>query len=77
MNHQTQMRPRLLTRDEACTCLNVSLSFLKLLIGRGTLREVRLGRRSLIAESEIDRLIAESIANAGVTDGAHRIASDG
>lgn len=54
--------PRLLSRTEACRELNVSLSILKTLIGHRALRVVRLGRRCLIAESELRRFIGERMA---------------
>ena len=53
--------PTLLTRRDACAALNVSLSMLKVLIGRNALREIRIGRRSLIAESEISRFVGERL----------------
>jgi excisionase family DNA binding protein len=38
--------------------LSVSPSFLRLEIGRGKINPVRLGRRVLISEAEIDRYLA-------------------
>jgi excisionase family DNA binding protein len=42
--------------------LSVSPSFLRLEIARGNLRPVRLGRRVLISEAELDRYVS---ANTG------------
>jgi excisionase family DNA binding protein len=61
---QAALRPLLHSRDETCSILGVSLSTLKLLIGRGELREIRLGKRRLTPHSEIERLIAERLAEA-------------
>ncbi|MHB1549592.1 MAG: hypothetical protein ACYCX6_00125 [Vulcanimicrobiaceae bacterium] len=55
----TDVRPRLLSRGEVCIALGISISHLKLLLGRRALREVRLGRRSLIAASELQRFVDE------------------
>jgi excisionase family DNA binding protein len=66
---QTALRPLLHSRNETCSILGVSLSTLKLLIGRGELREIRLGKRRLTPRSEIDRLIAERMAEAKKDEG--------
>jgi excisionase family DNA binding protein len=44
-NANDQKHPLLLTRDEACRLLGVKLSQYKILVGRGLLREVRIGER--------------------------------
>ena len=43
--------------EDAAWRLSVSPSFLRLEIARGSIRPVRLGRRVLISEAEIDRLV--------------------
>jgi excisionase family DNA binding protein len=47
-----------LSIEQAAWRLSVSPSFLRLEITRGRLRPVRLGRRVLIGESEIQRYLA-------------------
>ena len=48
--------PKLLySRKEAAAALAVSLSTLKVMIGRGMLRAVHLGRRVLIHRDEIEK----------------------
>jgi excisionase family DNA binding protein len=50
--------------------LSVSPSFLRLEIGRGKINPVRLGRRVLISEAEIDRyLAANTRSDNGRTEG--------
>ena len=48
-----------LSIEEAAWRLSVSPSFLRLEIARGRIRPVRLGRRLLIRESEIERYLAD------------------
>ncbi|WP_111746368.1 excisionase family DNA-binding protein [Salinisphaera orenii] len=47
--------------DEACNMLGVGRSLLFELIERGEIRTFRLGRRRLIPESELKRLIADRL----------------
>ncbi len=58
---QDSPRPDLLSRRTACETCNISLSTLKLLIGRGEIRQIRIGRRSLIPRMEIERFIADRL----------------
>ena len=55
---------KLLSRRAVCETLGVSLSSIKLLLGRGELRDVRIGRRSLIPVSEVERIVAERLSQA-------------
>jgi len=41
--------------------LGLSLSSLKVLLGSGDLCQVRIGKRSLIPDSEIDRFVSERL----------------
>lgn len=50
--------------EDAAWRLSVSPSFLRLEITRGSIRPVRLGRRVLISEAEIDRYVADNTVNA-------------
>jgi excisionase family DNA binding protein len=53
-------RPRLtISLEDAAWRLSVSPSFLRLEISRGSIKPVRLGRRVLISEAEIERYLAE------------------
>lgn len=61
-------RPLLHSREEASRLLSVSLSTLKLLIGRRELCEVKVGKRRLIARSEIERFICERTGPCSLTD---------
>ena len=51
-----------LSRRQACEQLAVGLSTLKDLLGRGELREIRIGRKSVIPLSEIERFLTERLA---------------
>jgi excisionase family DNA binding protein len=53
-----------LSRREACERLSCGLSTLKVLLGRGEIRELRIGRRSVIPASEIGRYVSERLAEA-------------
>lgn len=60
------MKERVATRlavslDKVAWRLSVSVSFLRLEIGRGRLQAIRLGRRLLISEAEIDRYMKANI----------------
>ena len=48
---------RLYTRKQSCERLNCSLSTLERLIRRGEIPVVRMGRKSLIRESALERWI--------------------
>jgi excisionase family DNA binding protein len=57
--------PLLYGREEACRILGISLSTLKLLVDRGEMREITLGKRRLVPRAEIERLIEARMAEAG------------
>lgn len=62
-NRNTPSQPVLLRRPEACRLLSIGASSLKVLIGRGQLREIAIGARGRrLPFSEIERYIAESLA---------------
>ena len=61
-----------LSIEEAAWRLSVSPSFLRLEIARGRLRPVRLGRRVLIGESEIQRYLAAHAPAAACEDASSR-----
>ena len=48
-----------LTIAQAAEALTVSISTMKALIAKGSVRVVRLGRRVIVPASEIARLLAE------------------
>jgi excisionase family DNA binding protein len=50
---------RLVSIAEGAQTLGVSTRFLRVLQSRGSLRVIRLGRRVMIAASELDRLVSE------------------
>lgn len=45
--------------SEACRMLGIGRTFLYMLEKRGAVRFVKLGRRTMVPRSEIDRLLAE------------------
>lgn len=49
--------PLFLSVEEACLSLSISKSFFYLLVKRGRIRIVKLGRRTLVASAEIQRLM--------------------
>ena len=49
--------PAFLSVTETCQRLSISRSFFYLLAKRGNLRAVKLGRRTLVPLSEIERLV--------------------
>ena len=51
-----------LSRRAACETLGVGLSTLKNLIERGEVRQLRIGRRSLIPRSEIEKYVQRLLA---------------
>ena len=55
-----QEKPRVHSVREAANELNVSVSTLKHRLKDGTINAVRLGRRVLITEREIARLLGET-----------------
>ena len=65
VTHGNSLRSDRLTvsLEYAAWRLSVSPSFLRLEISRGNLRPVRLGRRVLISEAEIDRYVAANTPN--------------
>ena len=50
-----------LSRIEAAHALGIGVSMLKILIARGDVQEIRIGRRSLIPRSEVERYVSERI----------------
>ncbi len=54
-------KPRARRINDACAALGVSRSHLYNLAGEGKLRLVRIGNRTVVPESEIDRLLGEAI----------------
>jgi excisionase family DNA binding protein len=46
--------------NDACAALGISRSHLYGLAARGEIRLVRIGHRTLVPESEIDRLLGET-----------------
>ena len=55
-------RELVVSRGEAHRLLGVGLSTLKALLARGELRQIRVGRRSLIPRDELERYIATRLA---------------
>jgi excisionase family DNA binding protein len=53
-------KPRARRINDACAALGVSRSHLYNLAGEGKLRLVRIGNRTVVPESEIDRLLGEA-----------------
>jgi excisionase family DNA binding protein len=58
--------PCFLSVEEACKQLSISNSFFYLLVKRGQLRTVKLGRRTLVPYAELERLSSRQSSN--VTD---------
>jgi excisionase family DNA binding protein len=56
---QKHVTPALLSVDDTAHTLGVCPRFIRILAARGELRVVRLGRRMLISQTEISRLVAE------------------
>jgi excisionase family DNA binding protein len=54
-------KPRAHTVREACDLLRISRSHLYALAKRGELRLVRIGGRTLVPESEIERILATGV----------------
>ncbi len=57
---RAHVEPLLYSRDDACRILGISLSTLKLLIGKRSILEIGIGKRRMIPRSEIDRVIADA-----------------
>jgi excisionase family DNA binding protein len=55
-----------LSRNEGAAALGLGRSTFAELIARGELQEIRIGRRSLIPLSEIDRFVRERLAAATI-----------
>jgi excisionase family DNA binding protein len=53
-------KPRARRIKDACAALGVSRSHLYNLAAKGEIRLARLGNRTLVPESEIDRLLGEA-----------------
>lgn len=47
---------------DACTRLNIGRTMLYSLIDRGDIRSIKLGAKTLIPETELQRLIADRLA---------------
>ncbi len=54
-------KPRARRINDACAALGVSRSHLYNLAGEGKIRLVRIGNRTVVPESEIDRLLGEAV----------------
>jgi excisionase family DNA binding protein len=52
------MNLSLLSVDEACNRLSISKSYFYMLLKRGEIRVVKLGRRTLVPEAELQRYLA-------------------
>ena len=61
---RTQPAPAAFTINEAAQQLRCSRSHIYALIGRGLIRRVHIGHRSIIPASEIDRLAEEGTGEA-------------
>ena len=61
---QPAPEPLLLSLNDAAKRLGIGYTKLKEVIAAGQLKRVRIGGRSLIAESEIQRYVADLVANA-------------
>lgn len=55
------LKPRARRINDACAALGVSRSHLYNLAGEGKLRLVRIGNRTVVPETEIDRLLGEAV----------------
>lgn len=53
-------KPRARRINDACAALGVSRSHLYALASKGLIRLVRIGNRTVVPESEIDRLLGEA-----------------
>lgn len=53
-------KPRARRINDACAALGVSRSHLYNLAAKGEIRLARIGNRTLVPESEIDRLLGEA-----------------
>ena len=56
--------PCFLSVEETCKQLSISNSFFYLLVKRGQLRTVKLGRRTLVPFAELERLSSGQSSNA-------------
>ncbi len=54
-------RPRARRVNDACAALGVGRSHLYALAREGKIRLVRIGNRTVVPESEIDRLLGEAV----------------
>jgi excisionase family DNA binding protein len=57
---ETSIAPRALRVDDFCKVVGISRTTFYDLIKRGQLRAVRLGGRTVVPATEIDRLLAEA-----------------
>ena len=61
----TDLKPLLLSRDEACRLLGIKLSHYKALVASGALREIAIGERGKrLPYSEAQRFIDERMSDA-------------
>jgi excisionase family DNA binding protein len=63
------LRPKARRVKDACSTLGISRSTIYKLASAGKLRLIKIGGRTLVSESEIDRLASSSTAEWGVADG--------
>lgn len=54
------MKKRLLTVKEACEYLRITRATLYQLIKKGKIQPIKIGRKTLIDQDDLDRLIEES-----------------
>jgi len=63
-SHSWRAPPQLYSVKETCARLNIGRTLLYGLVADGKLTPVKIGGRTLFAESELDRYIAELMAAA-------------
>jgi excisionase family DNA binding protein len=59
--HPVHDKPRARRIPDACRAIGISRSHIYLLAKKGHLRLVRIGGRTVVPETEIDRLLAETV----------------
>jgi excisionase family DNA binding protein len=66
-HHNNRQYPLLLTRREACQLLGIRSAHYKVLVGRGVLREVRIGERGRrLPLAEAERFAREGLSHSQV-----------
>ena len=58
---QDGQKPRARTVKNTCATLDISRSHLYSLFAKGQVRFIKIGRRTLVPEAEIDRLLEEGV----------------